>query len=71
MTVGELKEYLEEFDDDQEVCIGLYQKYGCDFTFDIDSVVVNDMRHFYGRHKEDIVMIMEGCQTGTIEGKDD
>lgn len=66
MTVGELKEILEEYEEEQEVYIGQYQNYGSDFTYDIESVEVNDMRSFHGNDKDNVVLIIEGTQSGTI-----
>lgn len=66
MTVGELKEILEDYDENQEVCIGMYQIYGSNFTYDINDIEVNDLDSFYGDNKENVVMLIEGEQSGTI-----
>ena len=66
MTVGKLKEILEDYDENQEVCIGMYQNYGSNFTYDISDIEVNDVRKFYRGTKENVVMLIEGEQSGTI-----
>lgn len=66
MTVGKLKEILEDYDENQEVCIGMYQNYGSNFTFDIRCVEVNDVKEFYGDTRKNVVMLIEGSQAGII-----
>lgn len=66
MTVGELIELLEQYDAEQEVCIGMYQNYGSNFTYDISCVEVNDVNRFYGDTGVNVVTLIEGSQSGTI-----
>lgn len=38
MTVGELKNILEDYDEDFPVCIGMIQTYGSNFATELDDV---------------------------------
>lgn len=38
MTVRDLIDELEQFNDDTEVCIGMFQNYGSNFTMEISEV---------------------------------
>lgn len=70
MTVRDLIEILEEFDEDMEVYIGMIQKYGCNFAMDIiDSVAEHTIKGFYGDVKA--VVITEGDQIGTVDYDDE
>lgn len=70
MTVGELKELLEDFDDEMEVRIGMVQRYGTDFVYDINEVEENGVEAFYGDDYK-AVMIMMGSQLGAINFNND
>lgn len=71
MTVRDLIEMLEEFDEDMEVCIGMIQKYGSNFAMNIvDSVEVHKIREFYGEDFRAVV-ITEGNQIGTVDYDDE
>ena len=70
MTVRELIEMLEEFDEDMEVCIGMMQKYGSDFAMDIcDDVEIHQIHSFYGDDYKAVV-ITEGSQMGVVNYDD-
>lgn len=71
MTVRELIEELENYDDDQEVMIGQYQTYGSDWAYAISEVEAHDVRALYGEDMEDVVLLLEGRQDGTIKSDDD
>lgn len=71
MTVRDLIETLEEFDEDMEVRIGMIQNYGSNFAMNIvDEVAEHKIRRFYG---EDFtaVVITEGNQIGVVEYDDE
>lgn len=71
MTVRELIEILEEFDEDMEVRIGMVQKYGCDFAMDIiDDVAEYKINTFYGDNFKAVV-ITEGEQIGVVDYDDE
>lgn len=66
MTVRDLIEELENFDDDQEVVIGMQQNYGCDFAYTIygtEELPVKD----WDNEKEDMVVLTMGKQFGTVK----
>ena len=66
MTVRDLIEELENFDDDQEVVIGMQQNYGSDFAYtilDIEELPVKD----WDNEKEDMVVLTMGRQFGTVK----
>lgn len=73
MTVRELIDALENFDEDAKVVIGMIQNYGSNFAMNIcDEVEEYTIRRFYGNdHKA--VVITEGNQIGTVayDGDDD
>lgn len=70
MTVRDLIEMLEEFDEDMEVCIGMMQKYGSDFAMDIcDDIEVHKINSFYGDNYKAVVLT-EGSQMGTVQYDD-
>lgn len=66
MTVGELKELLEEFDDNADVCIGVQQTYGSNFAYHIDDIAKYDVNPFYDDSYR-MVVITEGSQMGTVD----
>jgi len=72
MTVRDLIEQLEEFDDDMEVKIGMIQSYGSNFAMNIcDDIVEERTIHDwdYGDYKA--IVITEGGQIGTVNYEDD
>lgn len=65
MTVGELKNILEDYDEDLPVCIGLIQTYGSNFATeldDVDELTVDDWE--YGEEKK--VVLTQGSQIGIV-----
>ena len=66
MTVRELIEELENFDEDMEVVIGMQQNYGIDFAYtirDTEELPVKD----WDNEKEDMVVLTMGRQFGTVK----
>jgi hypothetical protein len=70
MTVRELIEELERFDEDMEVIIGMQQNYGSDFAMDIQEVESYKVDEWYSEDVEKVV-ITEGQQIGTVHYNDD
>ena len=67
MTVRDLIDILENYDDDMEVKIGMKQRYGCDFAMNIcDDVEVHKIKSFWGSDYKALV-ITEGEQIGTVD----
>lgn len=66
MTVGELKDILNQYDEDLPVCIGMIQTYGSNFATELDDVNelnVDDWE--YG--EEHKVVLTQGSQIGTVD----
>lgn len=71
MTVRELIEMLEEFDDDMEVRIGMIQNRGSNFAMNvIDDIAEHNINSFYGDDFTAVV-ITEGNQVGTVDYDDE
>lgn len=71
MTVRDLIEMLEEFDEDMEVVIGMQQKYGSDFAMEVSNdVEEHKVRAFYGKDFKAVV-ITEGEQIGAVDYDDE
>ena len=71
MTVRDLIEMLEEFDEDMEVRIGMIQNYGSNFAMNIvDDVVEHTIKSFYGDNYKAVVLT-EGNQIGTVDYNDE
>ena len=71
MTVRDLIDALEEFDEDMEVRIGMIQNYGSNFAMKImNNIAVHNINSFYG---EDIqaVVLTEGNKVGTVDYNDE
>ena len=69
MTVKDLIEALEMFDDDMEVVIGMQQRYGSNFAIDIRyDVEERTVRPFYGKDYNAIV-ITESAQCGSVDDR--
>ena len=66
MTVRELIDMLENFDDDMEVRIGMKQTYGTDFAMEIGDVEEHNVMAFYGEDYKAVV-ITEGGQCGAVD----
>ena len=70
MTVRELIEILETYDDNARVMIGMKQKYGTDFAMDIDCEVGEyGIKAFYGEDFRAVVLT-EGNQRGAVDYED-
>lgn len=67
MTVRELINWLEEFDEDAEVVIGMQQTYGTDFAMEIKNVSEENINLFYGDSEDKFVVITEGSQIGSVD----
>lgn len=71
MTVKDLIDALEQFDDDMEVKIGMIQNYGSNFAMDIcDEIEEHNINSFYGDGIKAIVLT-EGRQIGTVDYEED
>ena len=73
MTVRDLIERLEMFDEDAQVKIGMMQNYGSDFAMNIvDNVDEFNIRSFHGKDYRAVVLT-QGNQCGTVDylGDDD
>lgn len=71
MTVRELIDELENFDEDMEVRIGMIQNYGSNFAMNImRDVEEHNIRSFYGDNYKAVVLT-EGNQVGTVDYFDD
>ena len=71
MTVRDLIEMLEEFDEDMEVRIGMIQRYGSNFAMNIcGDVEEHKIRSFYGSDFKAVVLT-EGNQVGTVDYDDE
>ena len=68
MTVGELINWLSEFNEDAEVVIGMQQRYGSDFAMEVDEVSEEEVSSFWGDDEDNpqCVVITEGSQIGTV-----
>ena len=71
MTVRDLIDALEDFDEDMEVRIGMIQNYGSNFAMDIMcEIEEHNISSFYGDDYKAVV-ITEGGQVGTVNYYDD
>lgn len=66
MTVRELIDVLENFDDDMEVRIGMRQTYGSDFAMSIRDIGEYEINSFYSNDYRAVV-ITEGNQCGVVD----
>lgn len=65
MTVRDLIDELENFDEDMEVRIGMIQNYGSNFAMNISEVDEYKVKAWYGEDFNAVV-ITEGSQIGTV-----
>lgn len=71
MTVRDLIDALEQFDEDMEVRIGMIQNYGSNFAMNIiDDIAEHKINTFYGNDFKAVV-ITEGNQIGTVDYNDE
>ena len=67
MTVRELINWLEDFDEDAEVVIGMQQTYGTNFAMEIENVSEENVNLFYEDSEDKFVVITEGSQIGSVD----
>lgn len=71
MTVRELIDMLESFDEDMEVRIGMIQTYGSNFAMNIDyDIAEHKIKAFYEKDYKAVV-ITEGNQCGVVDYDDE
>lgn len=71
MTVRDLIEELEQFDEDMEVRIGMIQNYGSNFAMNIiNDIAEHTINSFYGDNFKAVVLT-EGNQIGTVDYEDE
>lgn len=66
MTVRDLIDELENFDEDMEVRIGMIQNYGSNFAMNIIEVDEHKVKAWYGEDFNAVV-ITEGSQIGVVD----
>lgn len=71
MTVRELINQLEGFNDDMEVVIGMQQTYGSNFAMEIEGCVDEYNVTAFGDEDCRAVVITEGGQIGTVAYSED
>jgi hypothetical protein len=74
MTVGELINWLKDFDGDEEVVIAEYQSRGNNFAYDVGEVEegqYNDWDDEDGEEPKECVQIILGSQIGTMHGEEE
>lgn len=70
MTVGELINELEQFDEDMEVKIGMIQAHGSNFAMDISNIVEeHNIEKFYGEDERAVILTEDG-QIGIVDYDD-
>ena len=70
MTVRDLIDELENFDEDMEICLGMFQNYGSNFVMRIAEVEEYGISN-WDKENEHMVVLVEGRQFGTIKAEDD
>ena len=66
MTVRDLINILETYDDDMQVKIGMRQTYGTDFAMNVEyDIEERKIKAFYGNDYKAVV-ITEGSQCGVV-----
>ena len=71
MTVRDLIDLLEQFDEDMSVRIGMIQNYGSNFAMNIcEDVEVHTVKSYYGKDYKAVV-ITEGNQVGVVDYDDE
>lgn len=67
MTVRDLIDELENFDEDMEVRIGMIQTYGSNFAMNVRyGIAEHTIEAFYGNDYKAVV-ITEGSQCGVVD----
>ena len=70
MTIRDLIDELENFDEDMEICLGMFQNYGSDFVMRIAEIEEYGINN-WNEEDEHMVVLVEGRQFGTIKAEDD
>lgn len=71
MTVKELKNQLDSFDEDMEVVIGMKQTYGTNFAMEIDGYIDEYNVTAFGGEDCRAIVITEGSQIGAVDYDED
>ena len=66
MTVAELIEELENYDEDMEVVLGMQQNYGTDWAYSISEVGEYEVSNFYDSKETNVVLSL-GEQFGSVK----
>lgn len=66
MTVRELINILETYDDDMQIRIGMQQTFGSDFAMGINNIAEYNIESFRGMDYKAVVLT-EGSQCGTVD----
>lgn len=69
MTVREMIDILEDFDEDMDVVIGMQQRYGSDFAMNVVCIDETDVNDWDGELATKCV-ITQGKQIGTVHYDD-
>lgn len=67
MTIKELKELLEQFDENKRVCIADSSRYGNAYAYNIMGAKEVTLSPYWSDDEELIVRIRMGEQIGTVE----
>lgn len=67
MTVRELINWLEDFDEDAEVVIGMRQRYGSDFAMEIGNISEEKVNLWDEDDGNPCIVITEGSQIGSVD----
>lgn len=71
LTVGEMINWLKDFDEDAQILIGMEQRYGSDFAYTIGAVDEHPLNDWDNpvekEERERVVVITLGSQIGTID----
>lgn len=71
MTVKEMINWLEDFDEEAQVLLGIEQRYGSDFAYTIEMIDEHPLNDWdtpvEDDERERVVVITLGSQIGTID----
>lgn len=71
MTVRDLLDELENYDDDMEVCIGMIQNYGSNWAYTICEVEPHNVSNLDTSDNKEHVVLTMGRQFGTVRYDED
>lgn len=75
LTVGEMINWLNDFDEDTQVLLGIEQRYGSDFAYTIGMIDEHPLNDWDAPVEDDerekVVVITLGRQIGTIDYEED